>query len=214
MDKTIDRFDPIVVAESDFRDMSPLFYLGQGMCDLASEVWELEAGSTFPSSGDRSEARRLWHRMANCFFWFANSAVNYARFVAHVDAMIKHSWTIPEVAADPAKQKAVGNHCREYTERVMPKILYFRHKMAAHFAATDMRKDDNHGTIINSWKPPVSVWANRYVVGGIAWVANGEKGETKIWSLTEEYRHMCDRFPYLVRLPPLEKPWSKPPSDP
>jgi hypothetical protein len=144
----------------------------------------------------------------NCAFdWFSISIVNYLRFVALVDLMVKNQWKESDLA-DPAKRKTIKTHCTDYVRDTIPEIQTWRDKVSAHFAATYPYKNDSLGTLLQSVMNPAIYLQPYFYAGGYQYCSQGSKSELPKWSLTEIYDKLCPRFwPHLkLKEIPKDKP--------
>ncbi len=118
-------------------------------------------------------------RLSCQFQWYAVSAYNYAQLVG---------WL---VYSDTVQAKA-------YINRVMPNIAKYRNKVAAHFAITDPRKDDNVATLSASVMTYIVYAKGRFYAGSISprTIEGKEIEESNIpaWSLTIAHQQLIERF--------------------
>ena len=71
-----------------------------------------------------------WEPVVYCSFnWFAITLTNYLRLVALVDLVNRTSWSIPDLVRN---EKTVNAECRAYVEEIVPAVLRWRNKVAAH----------------------------------------------------------------------------------
>lgn len=115
--------------------------------------------------------------VASAFHWYAVSACNYARLVGFL------AYGTP---------KAAG----EYVERVMPEVLLFRHKIAAHFSITTVaRKDDTAADFAASVMFPLSIDDARFVVGALRLGVKGTASRDDMqWGLTQSFEDFKKRY--------------------
>ena len=118
-------------------------------------------------------------RLSCQFQWYAVSAYNYARLVG---------WLI---YGDTVQAKA-------YVNRVMPNIAKYRNKVAAHFAITDPRKDDNVATLSASVMTYIVYAKGRFYAGAASpkTIQGKEIEQSNIpaWSLTVAHQQLSERF--------------------
>ena len=121
--------------------------------------------------------------LLSCAFqWYAVSACNYAQLVG---------WL---VTRDTGAAK-------EYVRKVMPRLLDYRNKVAAHFAITDPRRDNEADLV-------ASVMTNNYVRGRLCAAAltpviKNDSQEITVskdisWSLTLAHEHLPHGFGQMV----------------
>jgi hypothetical protein len=118
-------------------------------------------------------------RLSCQFQWYAVSAYNYAQLVG---------WLI---YGDTVQAKA-------YVNRVMPNISKYRNKVAAHFALTDPRKDDNVATLTASVMTYIVYAKGHFYAGSVSpkTIDAKEIEQSKIpaWSLTIAHKQLSERF--------------------
>ena len=114
------------------------------------------------------------------FQWYAVSSYNYVRLVG---------WLA-------TKDKELTN---DYIKRVIPRVTEYRHKVAAHFAFTDPR-NDNQADLIASIMTNI-VFANGYLrAGALSEIITDKKGkELEVtnqisWSLTKTHDILIPRY--------------------
>jgi len=114
------------------------------------------------------------------FQWYTVSAYNYVRLVG---------WLATK---DPGFTSL-------YVQRVIPKVTNYRHKVAAHFAITDPR-NDNEADLISSINTNI-IYAYGYLrAGAMSEIITDEKGndlevsKTISWSLTKTHDALIPRF--------------------
>lgn len=139
--------------------------------------------------------------MSVMFHWFSISAVNLLRLIGLADIMNRQNWKSLDIAEN---RKEISAHCKDYVESVIPEVLEYRNKVAAHFAITDPRKEDNVASLEYSIMPQVS-WMKGLgiMVGHSQWGTKGEMSEIPKWCLTKEFEKIALRCFPEVMLPPL-----------
>lgn len=116
------------------------------------------------------------------FQWYVVSLYNYVRLAAWLSSR-DTSFT------------------KEYVKRVVPpKVLQYRHKIAAHYAMTAPRKDDNDADLVASLMTTV-MYAHGYLrAGAISEVLTDENGNEiratnkTSWSLTKTHNALRSRY--------------------
>lgn len=115
------------------------------------------------------------------FQWYAVSLYNYIRLVGWLSTRDK-------------------NFINEYINRVIPNVKNYRHKVAAHFALTAPKENDNKADLISSIMTNI-VYAKGYLRAGalseIFFDENGNKIEQKnktSWSLTKTHTKLIPRY--------------------
>lgn len=188
---------------------------------LATEVRAAEQAhidaNIWPSVG-REEIPEFayWEPVTFCSFnWFAISLTSYLRLVALVGICARYSLTLNDLLA---KAKMVNKECNEYVEGIVPAVVKWRNKVAAHPAATSPiganhpRLDaDNLATLLQSYSCPVSRVAGYFEVGRVKWKIDGETSDLQPWSLTSTYEALTPRFwPGNALKPHRHRPGSEP----
>lgn len=118
-------------------------------------------------------------RLSCQFQWYAVSAYNYAQLVG---------WL---VYGDTVQAK-------EFVNRVMPNISKYRNKVAAHFALTDPRKDDNIATLSASVMTYIVYAKGHFYAGSVSPKTREgkeiEQSNIPAWSLTIAHQQLSERF--------------------
>lgn len=116
------------------------------------------------------------------FHWYAVSACNYV-------------WLVGWLA-----RKADGKlpNPKEYAERVMPTVVKYRHKVAAHLA-TVLPRDDSPADVATTLLFPVTLTDEGLSVGGwnVTTTEAGQRSQSKHdfqWSLTQTHRELSKRY--------------------
>jgi hypothetical protein len=122
--------------------------------------------------------------MLTCaFHWYAVSACNYARLVGAIAYSQDKTRPLPP----------------RYVESVMPEVLSFRDKVAAHFVWSTENRRDNHAERFASVLPAVTWQNGTFMVGGVeAILKNGDKSSSSKailpWSLTKVHEGLRQRY--------------------
>jgi len=114
------------------------------------------------------------------FHWYAISACQYVRTVG----MIAYK-----------KNSCVNG----YIEKVIPEVLSFRNKVAAHFAWTKNDNRDNKAERMISIMPQLTFRDNSFFVGSWKLTSKSDKKTTnsdaiKPWSVTKTHECLCKRY--------------------
>lgn len=216
---TLDHIDGITIPGSPFREPANEFWmllrLWEGLEFLHLQVRKSEAVAArevrnfaFPSGvrlSDRNHARvfamgnvpglrDLPMAMLECFFdWYAISACNYVEIVGSIHA-----------ATNPSAES-----CEDYKRRVLPEVLPYRNKVAAH--AVGMRTDprDNRAQRLASLIPQLAWDRDRLRVSTLLVAIGSTSGDSDSrdlvpWSLTEVHERLQNATgrPPVRRLPP------------
>ncbi len=121
--------------------------------------------------------------LTNYFHWYAISVCQLVKTVGAI--ALKDGQT----TARP----------KSYAETVIPEVIPFRDKVAAHFAWATKNSQDNDAERLASIIPQVTFVNGRYVVGGyqISRTIAGkssDSSEIRQWSLTEVHERISQRY--------------------
>jgi hypothetical protein len=178
---------PDVEAELHFDSRMALARLGEGLFWLYDEVQRIEVRTrqeaakdnvTLVVSGGVLEGKPLG--VLSCaFMWYAVSACNYAQLVG---------WL-----ATRETQAA-----KDYVRRVMPQLLNYRHKVAAHLALTEPRQD-NEADLAASVMTQVVYAHGRLCTAALSPVVTSKGQEITAsrdlsWSLTLAHERLLRRY--------------------
>jgi len=117
------------------------------------------------------------------FHWYAISACQYVRLVAAIAHFQDQTRPIP-----PA-----------YVKNVIPEVLAFRDKIAAHFAWATKHERDNDAERLASVLPPLRLSDGRFIASGYRVMLRRSGKTTKSdaiigWSLTEVHERLVERY--------------------
>lgn len=210
--RVLDNEKNILINPEDFpiANLHALDYLPRGLYDLASiirhkEIKEVERFDTGPTfvylPGNYSD------EVASFFNWFSLSLCNYLRLIALIDIVNRRKWTVRDISKN---SDSVKQYCATYTKEIVPEVVTWRNKIAAHPALTDPRKDNVallQYSVMDSF-----AFANRYFTAGYMQLASdGHDSKMTPWALTEVYERLAPRFWPRAKLRPL--PEFKMPTD-
>lgn len=170
-------------------EINQLVYLKQGLCLLFNEVKQLEyklQKEPYSTIGFGNIPGLEWipWGLLTCYFhWYSVSLCNYVKLVG---------W----IFADANQNISPKDLAKKYMEEVLPEVYIWRHKVGAHYAKSDKRKDlenemlstmlqitiDQDRFYAGQWKSIVTVNDNVY------------ESEFKPWSLTKIHETMVNRF--------------------
>ena len=197
--KTIlDHIDNIVVPGDVFREAAneywALFCLTKGLFCINNYVLSFEKSviDRLKSknmkeaflSGNSPEFEGIPLDILTCFFhWYAVSACQYVKTIGAIASLQNNDRSLPP----------------EYVKSVIPEVLTFRDKVAAHFAWTTKHSQDNEAERIASIMPPVSFSNDAFFVGmwTVSLSKNGKSTNSstiKPWSITKIHRRLCERY--------------------
>lgn len=175
-----------------------------GLNQLALVVREMERKYIAENLGDEGISFNAFMSVPSivpcAFDWFSVTLVNYLRLVALVQLMNSKGWN-SNALTEPKNRSEIKNHCKCYIKTVAPEVLLWRDKVAAHFAATDPRSDDNLGTLEQSVMGMVEFMSPYYYVGAGKWVRSNQISELPEWSLTKIYEELAPRLWPEIQLP-------------
>jgi len=187
----VDRLElPDDKANTQFNELRSLDYLAKGLRFLYEQVQRVEAEVIKRVAKDKqvfifgnaTQMQGINQDLVACaFHWCAVTACNYVKMVG---------WLANN-----------GNSCkaREYMERVLPQVHLWRHKIAAHFAIIDPRKDDNPADLAKSVVFPICFDSDAFYAGSlrIGMSIGGKKSTSRKdmrWSLTHTHRDLIPRY--------------------
>jgi hypothetical protein len=197
---TLDHIDGITIdpADAPFGNYQAVRSSYEGLKTLALTVRELER--QYIASDPHAEQVAFHTFMpvpdiVPCAFnWFAVTLVSYMRLVALVQLMQTKGWKSEDLAV-AAHRAEIKDHCSAYAEKHACEVYKWRNKVAAHFAATDPRWDDNLSTLEQSVMSRVEFQYPYYWVGLCKWSASGgESSSLHGWALTKVYEDLGPRF--------------------
>jgi hypothetical protein len=179
----LDHIDNITVAGNVFEQPAneywALICLRQGMeflyrqaqqCDRVMKQQVNPQGNLkYVGLGNLPEMRAVPTPLLTCaFHWYAISACQYAR----------------TVGAIAYRQDATRPLPPRYVAAVMPDVLAFRDKVAAHFAWSTQHSKDNDAERLASILPPLTFEDDSFHVGGFAVALHCEGKESSSQSIT------------------------------
>lgn len=174
---------------SGLKNLHALYYIPEGLYFLAQKIRN-EENKKLKTSEAFSALTREPVLIANIFSWFSSSLVSYLRLVALVKLCNKKGWNSNDVAQN---REEVKKACKDYVESVIPEILAWRNKIAAHLAITDPWHDDNIATLEFSAMNAV-VYMRPYYKIGIKWGTQDQQSDVPEWALTESFEKLTPRF--------------------
>lgn len=84
--------------------------------------------------------------------------------------------------------QSIKDICKNKRDENIPKaVTLWRNKVAAHYAISDPRSDDNVATLMQSINIEPTYHTPYYEVGGVAITINNETSQLKKWSLTQVF---------------------------
>lgn len=198
---TLDYIDNITVSGDVFRspanEYGALLCLRDGMEFLYRQSHKADdaVNATLPkgvrvsASGSFPAFDGLPRTLLTCgFHWYAVSACNYMRTVGAIARQLDSSRPKPH----------------EYASAILPEVVAFRDKVAAHFAWSTRNERDNDAERLASVLPPLSFEDDSFYVGAMqVGLSGGGKSSTSKsigrWSLTKVHEVLRQRYwPHLI----------------
>lgn len=117
------------------------------------------------------------------FHWYAISACQYVRTVGAISHKLDPTRPLPH----------------EYAENIIPEVIAFRDKVAAHFAWSTKNKRDNDAERLASILPPLTFNDDSFYVGGLVVAVRGsgkasDSQAIKPWSLCKVHEALRKRY--------------------
>jgi hypothetical protein len=188
-------------------ELNALIQLKNGLISLYHTVRPVEVnifnetkGQLLQLSGQHPLVPDNINNLLPCYFhWFGTSLCNYMRLTGFIVAREQGLITDADLQLEPEKSKiklACDNYIKSIAE--IQEILKWRNKVAAHFALTDPRKDDNIATLEASIIHPVAYDLDRFRTGTMIYTKGDDTGshtsDIPYWSLTELFENLSYRF--------------------
>lgn len=174
-------------AEEHFDALMALARLGEGLHSLFQTITTLERKAQSDAvlekveiavTGGVLESQPIG--LISCAFqWYAVSACNYAQLIGWLSTRNPKS-------------------AKEFVRRVAPRVVEYRNKVAAHFAITDPRRD-NEADLAASVMTQIVYAHGRLFAAALTPVVNTEAGEVApsrdlSWSLSLAHERLTPRF--------------------
>lgn len=140
--------------------------------------------------------------LTSYFNWFALSLTNYLRLVALIDIVNTRKWDTRQISKNAEDVKL---HCAHYTKGIVPEVVEWRNKIAAHPALTDPRRD-NIALLEYSVMDNLAFMNPYFTAGAIQWGTEGHETNIPTWALTEVFERLVPRFWPGARIPPHINP--------
>ena len=177
-------------AEKRGNELNSLRYLARGLWFLNEQVSKIETqvAAKMPNGkrvfhfGNSPDLEGIPQDLVACaFHWYAVTACNYVKMVG---------WLA---------NNGDSKNAKEYIDRVLPAVHLWRHKVAAHFAIIDPRKDDNAADLAMSVIFPVSYDNDAFYTGSFILTksAGGKQSTSRQdmrWSLTQTHKELIPRY--------------------
>ena len=144
----------------------------------------LDPKKRFWIMGNSPELTGIPKGLLTCaFHWYAISACQYVRTVGAIAN--RHDNTLPRPL--------------DYVKAVIPEVLAFRDKVAAHFAWTTKHKQDSDAERLASIIPSLTFDDDSFFIGSLE-IGIKRSGKTtdsreiQPWSITKTHKRMCKRY--------------------
>jgi len=194
----LDYIDNIVVPGLVFKNPANEYYalvcLHDGMnllyryakrCDdaIRSRV-NTKGNLRYMGMGNLPEFQGIQKTLLTCFFhWYAISACNYVRTIGRIAYLNDNTHSRPHT----------------YAKKVIPDVLAFRDKVAAHFAWTTKHKQDNDAERVMSILPQLTFNNDSFQVGSISMSLkkNGKASTSETvtpWSICKVHEKLQERY--------------------
>ncbi|RKY06559.1 MAG: hypothetical protein DRP56_07200 [Planctomycetota bacterium] len=161
-----------------------LNYLNHQVISIEKEAFgHIPDNINYSAFGNIPEVPAPALSLVSCAFqWYAVSACNYVWLVG---------WLLEQ-------QNIISESPKEYAERIMPKVVLYRHKIAAHLASVFPKNDDNKADRLGVLLP-LSVKDRRFYVGGFnITIKHHSKVDSNQhdyhWALTETHEELSQRY--------------------
>jgi hypothetical protein len=207
---TLDYIDRIVVPENVFKEPNNEYWalvcLWQGLEFLNNQVLKCEASAKLSiESGEEqlfsfdsakidvenlvsfgrlpASIRGATTLVTMAFHWYAISACQFVRTVGAIAKRLDDSRPLPN----------------EYAAPIIPEVIAFRDKVAAHFAWSTQNQRDNDAERLARILPPLGYVRGRISVGTMTVAlkrgdTTSNSGTIKEWSLTQEHEKLKRRY--------------------
>ena len=173
-------------AELRYNELHSLDYLAMGLRFLYEQVQRVEAEVIKRVANDKKvfifgnapEMQGINQDLVACaFHWYAVTVCNYVKMVG---------WLA---------NSGDSNRAREYMECVLPQVYLWRHKVAAHFAIIDPRRDDSAADLARSVMFPIFFCDDAFYAGSLPIIGKLYTGHQNMrWSLTHTHRDLIPRY--------------------
>jgi hypothetical protein len=167
------------------RDGLEFLYRQAVRCDqVAKAGLGLQEGVEFIGIGNVPGLNRVPKTLLTCaFHWYAVSACNYVKVVGAIAYRQDNRRPLPAL----------------YVEQVIPEVLAFRDKVAAHFAWATRNSKDNEAERLASVLPPLSFVGQSFEVGAftVGLVNQGKASSSQTiasWSICAIHERLRNRY--------------------
>jgi hypothetical protein len=187
--------------------MEFLYHQAQRCDQTVKEQVNPNSNIRFFGSGNLPAFNQVPKTLLTCgFHWYAISACQYVKTVGAIARKLDANRPLP----------------KEYAESIIPEVVAFRDKVAAHFAWTTENKRDNDAERLASILPPLTFNDDSFYVGdtSVAVRRGGRASDSQAiqpWSLCRVHESLRKRYwpqPDNAIEPPNAAEQSDPPKSP
>ena len=152
-------------------------------CDQIA-LKQLDPNKQYFSFGNSPLLTGIPYQLLTCaFHWYSISACQYVRIIGAIAYLQDNSRPIPP----------------EYVKSVIPEVLAFRDKVAAHFAWSSKHSQDNEAERLASIIPQVAFFEDTFQVQALTLskVSSGKSSNSNVmqpWSITKIHRRLRGRY--------------------
>jgi len=167
------------------RDGLELLYHQAARCDeMVKQQVNPQDKLKFVGFGNLPAFNQIPKTLLTCaFHWYAISACQYVRSVGAIANRQDNTRSLPP----------------QYVKKVIPEVLAFRDKVAAHFAWSTKQDQDNEAERLASILPPLAFINDSFHVGALT-VARQSAGKASTskaiqpWSICKVHQQLCQRY--------------------
>jgi hypothetical protein len=144
----------------------------------------LDPHKSFFMMGNSPQLAGIPLRLLTCaFHWYSISACQYVKTVGAIAYRRNNKRPLPQ----------------DYVKSVIPEVLAFRDKVAAHFAWNTLHSQDNEAERLASIMPPVGFCGDSFHVGAftVTMCSSGESSNSSVisqWSIAKIHQRLQKRY--------------------
>jgi hypothetical protein len=215
---TIDFIDQVVSDELNFKSqIEMLGHLRAGLEELYIKCKTVENkiqnnNSRFVQAQTFSlliyTSKEFYEALPSYFHWFSVSTINYVRLVGYLKGIQNGHIKIEDSPLDKMKRQNIKEICNNYVKsiKVLGPVEAYRNKVAAHFAITDPRSDDNFVTMNFSAINKTGLSDSKLVSKAEINLVQNSNGDLiaediSIWSITKVFEELSPRFWPDLKIP-------------
>ena len=188
-------------------NVMPTFLTGEGaprlhkmmFCNLSAilAIYSIGIAIVFQPFQASIIIGKVLHELLESIFFHWRFVIFLCHFVPTLTAFI-YAYIIAQIV--PTVKGYLPKSINEYINRIIPRLKNYRHKVAAHFALTAPKKEDNVADLLSSVMTNV-IYAHGYLRAGaiseIIYDENGKEIKQKTrtsWSLTKTHENLIPRY--------------------